>query len=240
MKTKAATFGALALALTFSLAPMASAQDSGSGAAQPPQGQAQPQDQAQPQGQVPQPQSGGVDWKGVGVGAGTLGANVLYIPAKLVYGILGGIGGGAGYLLTGGNTQVSDTIWRSSLGGDYVVTPDMIKGDQPVHFSGPTETAPSPVNPALPPVSSASPDNGGSAVNGANNSLAPVQPMNSANNSLAPARPMTTSSVPPSGGMPDNGSVHPMDNGTGPVGSGSSQGGSSHHPAAPLPDTNIE
>jgi hypothetical protein len=233
MKTKAATFGALALALTFSFAPMASAQDSGSGAAQPPQGQAQPQDQAQPQGQVPQPQSGGVDWKGVGVGAGTLGANVLYIPAKLVYGILGGIGGGAGYLLTGGNTQVSDTIWRSSLGGDYVVTPDMIKGDQPVHFSGPTETAPD--NPALPPVSGASPDNGASPVNGANNSLAPVQPMNSANNSLAPVRPMTTSSVPPSGGMSDNGSVHPMDNGTGPVG-----GGSSHHPAAPLPDTNIE
>jgi hypothetical protein len=235
MKTKAAMFGALALALTFSFAPTASAQDSGRPPAQPPQGQAQPQDQAQPQGQVPQPQGGGVDWKGVGVGAGTLGANVFYIPAKLVYGILGGIGGGAGYVLTGGNTQVSDTIWRSSLGGDYVVTPDMIKGDQPVHFSGPTETAPSPGNPALPPVSSASPDNGGSVVNGANNSLAPVQPMNSANNSLAPVQPKTTTSVPPAGGMPDNSSVHPMDNGTGPVG-----GGSKHHPAPPLPDTNIE
>lgn len=230
MKTKAVMFGALALALTFSFAPMAPAQDSGSGAAQPSQGQ------AQPQGQIPQPQSGGVDWKGVGVGAGTLGANVFYIPAKLVYGILGGIGGGAGYLLTGGNTQVSDTIWRSSLGGDYVVTPDMIKGDQPVHFSGPTETAPS----ALPAVSGASPDNGGSGMNGANNSLTPVQPTNSANNTMAPLPPMTTSSIPPSGGTPASGSVHPMDNGTGPVGGGSSQGGSSHHPAPPLPDTNIE
>ena len=225
MKTKAAMFGALALALTFSFAPTVSAQDSVSGSppTQPPQGQAQPQDQAQPQGQIAQPQSGGVDWKGVGVGAGTLGANVLYIPAKLVYGVLGGIGGGAGYLLTGGNTQVSNTIWRSSLGGDYVVTPDMIKGDQPVHFSGPTDTA----NAPLPPVSSASPDNGVSSASGANNSLAPVQPM-------------TTTSVPPSGGAPDNGSVHPMDSGAGPVGGGSSQGGSSHHPAAPLPDTNIE
>jgi hypothetical protein len=237
MKTKAAMFPALALALAFSFAPMASAQDSGSGSPPPqPQGQAQPQDQAQPQGQIPQPQNGGVDWKGVGVGAGTLGANVFYVPAKLVYGILGGIGGGAGYLLTGGNTQVSDTIWRSSLGGDYVVTPDMIKGDQPVHFSGPTETAPS----ALPAVSGASPDNGGSGMNGANNSLTPVQPTNSANNSMAPVPPMTTSSIPSSGGTPENGSIHPMDNGTGPVGGGSSQGGSSHHPAAPLPDTNIE
>ena len=231
MKTKVAMFAALAVALTFSFARMASAQNSGSGLppAQPPQDQAQPQGQTQPQGQIPQPQGGGVDWKGVGVGAGTLGANVLYIPAKLVYGILGGIGGGAGYLLTGGNTQVSDTIWRSSLGGDYVVTPDMIKGDQPVHFSGPTETAPTPDNPALPAVSGASPGNGASATNGANNS-----------NSLAPVQPMTTSSIPPSGGTPDNGSVHPMDNGAGPIGGGSSQGGSSHHPAAPLPDTNIE
>src|SRR5690348_18482073 len=103
METKVAMFVALVFALTLSFAPMVSAQDSGSGSspAQPPQGQ----DQAQPQGQIPQPQSGGVDWKGVGVGAGTLGANVLYVPAKLVYGILGGIGGGAGYLLTGGNKQ---------------------------------------------------------------------------------------------------------------------------------------
>jgi hypothetical protein len=223
MKMKVAMFAALALALTLSFARMASAQDSGNGAAQP------------PQGQIPQPQSGGVDWKGVGVGAGTLGANVLYIPAKLVYGILGGIGGGAGYLLTGGNTQVSDTIWRSSLGGDYVVTPDMIRGDQPVHFSGPTETAPS----ALPPVSSGSPDNGGSGMNGTNNSLNPVQSTNSASNSLAPVQPMTSSSIPPSGGTPGN-AIHPMDNGTGPVGGGSSHGGSSHHPVAPLPDTSIE
>jgi len=91
--------------------------------------------------QVPQPDPSGVNWKGVGIGAGTIAGNVLYIPAKLVYGILGGIGGGAGYALTGGNTQVANTIWRSSLGGDYVLTPDMVAGKQPVHFSGPTQTA---------------------------------------------------------------------------------------------------
>jgi opacity protein-like surface antigen len=91
--------------------------------------------------QVPQPDPSAVNWKGVGIGAGTVAGNVLYIPAKLVYGILGGIGGGAGYALTGGNEQVANTIWRSSLGGDYVLTPDMISGKQPVHFSGPTGTA---------------------------------------------------------------------------------------------------
>ncbi len=91
--------------------------------------------------QVPQPDPSAVNWKGVGIGAGTVAGNILYIPAKLVYGILGGIGGGAGYALTGGNEQVANTIWRSSLGGDYVLTPDMVSGKQPVHFSGPTQTA---------------------------------------------------------------------------------------------------
>src|SRR5438445_8075753 len=92
--------------------------------------------------QVTQPEQGGVNWKGVGVGAGTVAGNVLYMPAKVVYGLLGGIAGGAGYALTGGNKQVADTIWRSSLGGDYILTPDMIQGKEQVHFSGPTETAP--------------------------------------------------------------------------------------------------
>ena len=59
----------------------------------------------------------------MGIGAGTVAGNILYVPAKVVYGILGGITGGASYLVTGGNTQTANTIWRSSLGGDYVLTP---------------------------------------------------------------------------------------------------------------------
>ena len=87
--------------------------------------------------QVAQPESGGVNWKGAGIGAATLLANVGYIPAKTVYAILGGITGGAGYALTGGNQQTANAIWRSSLGGDYVLTPEMLRGQAPVHFSGP-------------------------------------------------------------------------------------------------------
>jgi hypothetical protein len=115
------------------------------------------------QAQVPQPAQGGVNWQGVGVGAGTLASNVVYIPAKLVYGILGGIAGGAGYAVTGGNTQVANTIWRSSLGGDYVVTPDMLTGKQPIHFSGPTTVEP-PASAAG--TSSAGPTSSASSANG--------------------------------------------------------------------------
>jgi len=162
-----------------------------------------------PQAQVTQPEEGDVNWKGVGVGAGTVAANVLYIPAKLAYGILGGIGGGAGYLLTGGNEQVSNTIWRSSLGGDYVLTPDMMTGQKPVHFSGPTTTAAAPQD-----------DPGTAAVNGAaaGGSVAPLA-------SHTGAMPPGVGTAPSSGFSPSGASaapMHPMDSGAGPIAGGSS------------------
>jgi hypothetical protein len=94
------------------------------------------------QTQVPQPDEGGVNWKGVGFGTLSVLANIPYIPAKLVYAILGGIVGGGAWAITAGNTQVANTVWRSSLGGDYVVTPGMLEGQVPINFSGPTGTAP--------------------------------------------------------------------------------------------------
>jgi hypothetical protein len=130
MQTKSGVSFMLALALATALPAAATAQSTAPAAAS-----------TSDQGQITQPERG-VNWQGVGVGAGTLATNLVYIPAKLVYGVLGGIAGGAGYALTGGNEKVANTIWRSSLGGDYVVTPDMLTGQQPVHFSGPTETDP--------------------------------------------------------------------------------------------------
>ena len=147
--------------------------------------------------QVPQTDSSGVNWKGVGVGAGTVAGNIFYIPAKLVYGILGGIGGGAGYALTGGNEQIANTIWRSSLGGDYVLTPDMITGKQPVHFSGPTQTA----QPA--------PD-------AANESSRPAAFASSTSSAGAPPA-LATSPAPRA--YADT-ATHPIDSGAGPLGSG--------------------
>jgi len=107
-----------------------------------------------PTGQVEQPSSGGVNWQGVGYGVGTLAADVFYVPAKFLYAVSGGLVGGGAYVLTGGNTQTANTIWRSSLGGDYVVTPDMLAGKQPIHFAGPTDTAPLPPDSTVQPVSS--------------------------------------------------------------------------------------
>ncbi|MBV8054108.1 MAG: hypothetical protein JO071_02575 [Deltaproteobacteria bacterium] len=139
--------------------------------------------------QVAQPSNGGVNWKGVGIGAGAVVCNLAYVPAKLIYGILGGIAGGAGYALTGGNKQVADSIWRSSLGGDYVLTPEMMSGKKPIYFSGPSEAAPA----------QASSGNSSSASNGMPST---------------PGAPLSAPAAPPGTGP----TTYPIDNGAGPVG----------------------
>jgi hypothetical protein len=174
--------------------------------------------------QVEQPETGGVNWKGAGVGAATLLANVGYIPAKTVYGILGGIAGAAGYALTGGNQQTANSIWRSSLGGDYVLTPDMIRGDAPIHFSGPSAPLTQPAPAQLPPQPlSSNPPPAMTA------SSAPAVYPNGGNYSNAPAAAPSRLGAPPlsasgSGRSYGSSSTHfrtsitgPGDSGTGPV-----------------------
>jgi hypothetical protein len=185
---------------------------------------------AQPsQAQVPQPPDNSVNWKGVGIGAGTVAGNIFYVPAKVVYGILGGITGGASYVLTGGNTQTANTIWRSSLGGDYVLTPDMVAGQKPVHFSGPTLTPPEPA----PSASSGAP-----AGSSAMNSTA-MQPGLSARTASADAG-GSVSSAPIAGSTTTSTTAQPADHGTGPINPGNPAGTNSGVAVPPLPNTSIE
>lgn len=185
------------------------------------------------QAQVPQPPDGDVNWKGVGIGAGTVAGNVLYVPAKLVYGILGGITGGASYLLTGGNTQAANTIWRSSLGGDYVLTPDMVSGQKPIHFSGPTLTVPDAgqtmtTSPAAAPAAPTT-----------------AMPARTASSNMGSSR---VNSAPIAGDTAIGGPsiAQPADRGTGPLSSSSAISGNTTAkgpggvPVAPLPGTSIE
>jgi len=141
--------------------------------------------------QVAQPPDSGVDWNGVGVGAATAAADVVYVPLKVGYAILGGIIGGAGWAVTGGNSQVSDTIWRSSLGGDYVLTPSMVRGDEPIHFSGPTETS-GQGSGAAAPASSGGASSGGASSSGASSrfSSAPMSVVPATSGADASARPI--------------------------------------------------
>lgn len=210
MVKKSGTIAALMAAAMMLLPAGAIAQNAPSGV--------QPQNQVQ----VPQPAQGGVDWQGAGYGAAALFGNLLYIPAKLIYAAGGGLVGGGGYLVTGGNQQVADTIWRSSLGGDYVLTPEMIQGKKPVYFSGPNVTSPQPPN-AQPGYSGSTAPSAGTAPSVAANS----------------GMPSGTAAGSPGGTSSSGGSS--MDSGAGPVGSSPYRHpGSSGIPAAPLPGTSVQ
>ena len=82
-----------------------------------------------------------------GWGSLTVLTNVVYMPAKLVYATLGGLTGGLTYGLTGGNLDTAETVWVTSMGGTYVVTPGMLRGEEAIAFTGspggdvPTEVA---------------------------------------------------------------------------------------------------
>jgi hypothetical protein len=154
--------------------------------------------------QVPQPQDNSVNWPGAGYGAGALLCNVLYIPAKLVYALLGGIVGGGTYLITAGNQQAANTVWRSALGGDYVVTPQMLAGQQPINFSGPTDTPP------VVPEAATSSSSSMTTTTASSGGVAPIPPL-----------PASSSGLPASASSSTGG--QPLDHGAGPA-SGSASG----------------
>ncbi|MCO6430725.1 MAG: hypothetical protein J5J00_07670 [Deltaproteobacteria bacterium] len=66
----------------------------------------------------------------------TVLSNVVYFPAKVIFAGAGAATTGVAYLVTGGDREVTNNIWNSSVGGTYVVTPDMIEGDESVRFVG--------------------------------------------------------------------------------------------------------
>lgn len=79
-----------------------------------------------------------------GYGIGAALASVFYIPAKVTYAGLGLLTGGLGYVLTGGRTDVANNIIYPAVGGNYVVTPNHLRGTEPIYFVGapPPETGP--------------------------------------------------------------------------------------------------
>jgi hypothetical protein len=77
-----------------------------------------------------------VDWPRVGLGVTVAVGNLFYIPAKVAYGTLGGVAGGAVYVFSHRNRHTAHRIWNNSLGGDYVLTPEMVTGQEPIHFMG--------------------------------------------------------------------------------------------------------
>ena len=85
-----------------------------------------------PQSAPAQPPAG----EDLGYGFGSVLANMFYIPAKVTYAGLGLLTGGVGYLITGGRADVANNIIYPAVGGNYVVTPNQLKGSEPLYFVG--------------------------------------------------------------------------------------------------------
>jgi len=70
----------------------------------------------------------------LGIGSALL--TLVYFPCKFAYAILGGVVGTVAYGLTGGDLEAAQGIWTPSFYGTYVITPDHLKGNEPVRFFG--------------------------------------------------------------------------------------------------------
>ncbi len=82
----------------------------------------------------------------LGYGFGSVLANVFYMPAKVTYAGLGLLTGGLGFVLSAGRADVANNIIYPSVKGHYVVTPNHLKGNEPLYFVGAPapESAPAP------------------------------------------------------------------------------------------------
>ncbi len=70
------------------------------------------------------------------LGVGSFFLTLVYTPVKMAYAILGGIIGGFTYGLTGGDLETAQGVWEPSVYGTYIITPDHLKGNEPVRFVG--------------------------------------------------------------------------------------------------------
>lgn len=67
-------------------------------------------------------------------GAGSAVCSLVYVPVKLVYATGGVVLSGLAWLWTWGDTDVAGPILRGATGGDYVVQPAHLRGDEKLVF----------------------------------------------------------------------------------------------------------
>jgi hypothetical protein len=61
---------------------------------------------------------------------------IPYGAVKVAYALGGGIVGGLTWAMSGGNTAAAKAVWIPSMTGDYIVQPQNLTGEKPLHFVG--------------------------------------------------------------------------------------------------------
>ena len=62
-----------------------------------------------------------------GVATGVTLGNTVAVPLKAVTMAIGALGGVLSFIVTGGNTELTQQIWRDTQEGPYVVTPELAR-----------------------------------------------------------------------------------------------------------------
>jgi hypothetical protein len=68
------------------------------------------------------------------VDVGVTAGNLVFLPAKAISVIMGGVTGVLSFVLTGGNADLTRQIWRDTTEGPYFITPGLARkaiGDRP-------------------------------------------------------------------------------------------------------------
>jgi hypothetical protein len=89
-----------------------------------------------------------------GLGASAALLNLLYGPGKLVYAALGSLVAGGAWLFSAGDADVAGPVLTAALRGDYVVTPEHLRGEKELEFFGREANDAQRASAETPPVSS--------------------------------------------------------------------------------------
>jgi len=63
-------------------------------------------------------------------------ATIPYGAVKVAYALGGSIVGGLTWAMSGGDTAAAKAVWIPSMTGDYIVQPQNLTGEKPLHFMG--------------------------------------------------------------------------------------------------------
>ena len=77
----------------------------------------------------------------MGWGLAAVGTNIGYMPAKILYALSGSFVGLLAWGVSAGNNDVALGILQPALTGTWVVTPEMLQGEQPILVLGPSYEA---------------------------------------------------------------------------------------------------
>ncbi len=71
-----------------------------------------------------------------GLGAAAAISSLVYGPLKLVYAAGGTTAAGFAWIFSGGDGKVAQTVATRSVRGTYVITPEMLQGQEGLEFVG--------------------------------------------------------------------------------------------------------